>query len=206
MKTRKNKNFMTIFITSLLLFLFSFQVFAEEASVIARIPVSCIGVNTAEEFQFIIIADSSEYQTVLKDTVFLKNEEMDCFETSYTYPGTYRYTVKQIIGSNDDMIYDETSYEVVVYVTSDEEGILYAQPIIFKEGDNEKLESILFINERILKGNNLDVTKNIPTGDHIFLSVIVYSLSFLISVLLITFVIYRHCGKNNRSKNKDGDL
>lgn len=49
-------------------------------------------------------------------------------EISYDTKGTYKYTIREVEGNLDNVIYDKNSYDVIVDVSVDEEGKLQAIP------------------------------------------------------------------------------
>ena len=65
---------------------------------------------------------------------------------TYTKPGDYVYTVTQEAGSEQDFIYDDTSYTVTVRVVNDGQGGLRAEIWAIEEGGTVKVEEILFSN------------------------------------------------------------
>ena len=136
---------------------------AAEKTVEAKIPVSCTGENTTESFSYHLKAEPSEFQTLATDSLSLRDGETGRFSVLYTYPGTYHYTLSQEKGTDKKTTYDETVYNVDVYVTEDEDGRMSAEPIIYLNGSNEKKQSAGFRNIRKLDTNK--TTGNVKTGD-----------------------------------------
>lgn len=117
-------------------------------TVTAQIPVSCTGTNTTEQFVFRLTGESSPFQTVENETLILKDKEKGFFRITYTYPGTYHYTVSQEKGKDSATTYDDTVYCADVYVAEDEKGNLYADPVVYIEGESEKKAELSFFNEK----------------------------------------------------------
>ena len=117
-------------------------------TITAQIPVSCTGTNTTEQFVFRLTGESSPFQTVENETLILKDKEKGFFRITYTYPGTYHYTVSQERGKDGATTYDDTVYCVDVYVTENEKGNLYADPVVYIEGESEKKAELSFFNEK----------------------------------------------------------
>ena len=127
----------------------------------AEIPVSCTGENTTESFSYHLKAETSEFQTLSADSLSLRDGETGSFSVLYTYPGTYHYTLSQKKGTDKKTTYDETVYNVDVYVTEDEDGRMSAEPVIYLNGSSGKKQSAGFRNIR-----KLDKTAgNVNTGD-----------------------------------------
>jgi len=120
----------------------------EEKNVSAYIPVSCTGKNTEEVFTYKLNSENMELQEIEKLSLSLKDGEEDVFIISYTCPGTYHYTITQNKGTDTKTKYDDTIYEVDVYITEDESGRLFAEPILYINGGTEKKEEASFVNEK----------------------------------------------------------
>lgn len=123
---------------------------------------------------FFLSSETSEFQTLATDNLSLRDGETGSFSVLYTYPGTYHYTISQEKGTDKKTTYDETVYNVDVYVTEDEDGEMSAEPIIYLNGSNEKKQSASFINIKELDtikttGNvetdAIKTTGNVKTGD-----------------------------------------
>ena len=144
------------------LMLFSIvPVCAAEKTVEAEIPVSCTGENTTESFSYHLKAETSEFQTLSADSLSLRDGETGSFSVLYTNPGTYHYTLSQEKGTDRKTTYDETVYNVDVYVTEDEDGRMSAEPVIYLNGSSGKKQSAGFRNIR-----KPDRTAgNVNTGD-----------------------------------------
>lgn len=72
-------------------------------------------------------------------------------EIKFTKPGEYNFTIKEIPDEgNKDIIYDKTKYRVVVTVKEGDKGTLSLETKIINLSNNDVVEDIVFINERIL--------------------------------------------------------
>lgn len=159
-KTGKKIRILTYLAAMLMLFSIV-PVCAAEKTVEAEIPVSCTGENTTESFSYHLKAETSEFQTLSADSLSLRDGETGSFSVLYTYPGTYHYTLSQKKGTDKKTTYDETVYNVDVYVTEDEDGRMSAEPVIYLNGSSGKKQSAGFRNIR-----KLDKTAgNVNTGD-----------------------------------------
>lgn len=147
-----------------MLMLFSIlPVCAAEKTVEAKIPVSCTGENTTESFSYHLKAETSEFQTLATESLSLRDGETGIFSVLYTYPGTYHYTLSQEKGTDKKTTYDETVYNVDVYVTEDEDGRMSAEPVIYLDGSSGKKPSAGFRNIKKLDTNK--TTGKVKTGD-----------------------------------------
>ncbi len=62
-------------------------------------------------------------------------------------PGTYEYLLYQIKGSDENIIYDETQYDVHVSVLTDEDGKLTYSVAVTIADTDDKPESVEFKND-----------------------------------------------------------
>lgn len=129
------------------------EVKAEEKKVTAKIPVSCTGENTDESFVYLLEGGHSEYEKVAEENLTLKDGEKGFFVIDYTYPGTYHYTIQQKKGTDNATTYDGTVYNVDVYVTENESGVMSAEPVIYVKGSAEKKAEASFVNSKKRQGN-----------------------------------------------------
>ncbi|NMB03854.1 MAG: Cna B-type domain-containing protein [Tissierellia bacterium] len=78
-------------------------------------------------------------------------------EIKYSSLGVYTYTIYQEPGSNKLASYDDTRYNLVVYVTNAEDGSgLETTVILYKLGETEKYDGVVFENE--YEKETIDVT------------------------------------------------
>ena len=124
------------------------EVKAEEKKVTVKIPVSCTGENTDESFVYLLEGGQSEYEKVTDESLTLKDGEKSFFVIDYTYPGTYHYTIQQKKGTDNATTYDSTVYNVDVYVTENESGVMATEPVIYEEGSTEKKAEASFVNSK----------------------------------------------------------
>lgn len=134
------------------------SVAAEEASpsatsVKATIPVTCEASGSSETFTYILIsADKTGNETIKTSEIQLKDGEEGFFEIEYAaIPATYDYQIEQVKGSDANTTYDETIYDLKVYVVNDSEeesnqDVLYAEPVVFVNGSDKKCEKVAFKN------------------------------------------------------------
>lgn len=121
---------------------------AEEKTVTVRIPVSCTGDHTDERFTFELEGGGSVYEQLQEKTLELSDGEENSFAVVYNYPGTYHYTVHQKAGTDEQTVYDDTVYQIDVYVTENDAGEKEVHPVMYVKGEMEKREKLEFHNSR----------------------------------------------------------
>ena len=172
-----------------------------EKTVTARIPVVCEKVDSEETFRYQLKGSPSQYEEIEQTELELKGGEKGYFQISYHYPGTYYYTVSQIAGTDKKTTYDNTEYQVDVYVTESENGELFAQPILYLKGEDEKKAELAFKNTRETeKGSSntpntakgkTDTRHKVKTGDTT--DIILWSVFLVISgMVLITATLQKN--------------
>ena len=172
-----------------------------EKTVTARIPVVCEKVDSEETFHYQLKGSPSQYEEIEQTELELKSGEKGYFQISYHYPGTYHYTVSQIAGTDKKTTYDNTEYQVDVYVTESENGELFAQPILYLKGEDEKKAELAFKNTRETeKGSSntpntakgkTDTRHKVKTGDTT--DIILWSVFLVISgMVLITATLQKN--------------
>lgn len=172
-----------------------------EKTVTARIPVVCEKVDSEETFRYQLKGSPSQYEEIEQTELELKGGEKGYFQISYHYPGTYYYTVSQIAGTDKKTTYDNTEYQVDVYVTESENGELFAQPILYLKGEDEKKAELAFKNTRETeKGSSntpntakgkTDTRHKVKTGDTT--DIIWWSVFLVISgMVLITATLQKN--------------
>ncbi len=149
---------------------------AAEAPVTASIPVKCTGGNPLETFTVVMEMETNENQNPDRLILRLKADEEGAFTIHYTYPGTYHYTISQTKGTESGTTYDDTVYRVDMYVTEDENGTMYAEPVVYEKGSDEKKAELVFKNTGESSGSKNSSSKsgtssgsksagNVQTGD-----------------------------------------
>lgn len=159
MKTRgKNSKALKIpMIAIIFLMVFPTSVFAEETpSVEVPITVTLEGAPPVETETYNIIfeADNPEYPMPEASeegsyTLSIEGEGTATLPAiSFSSLGIYTYTIYQLEGSNLLGSYDETEYNLVVYVTNALDGSgLETTVLLYRVGETAKLEEIVFVNE-----------------------------------------------------------
>lgn len=100
----------------------------------------------AATYQISIKSETESSPIPEKDVVTVDSSGKGEFVVKITEPGNYKYLLYQIKGSNKNIKYDETKYDVHVNVVSSENGELtYSVSVTFADTD-DKPESVKFQN------------------------------------------------------------
>lgn len=97
--------------------------------------------ETPETFTYILASEDGTDETQLT----INGAGEGSFEETYTTPGMYTYKVYEVKGSDSHYTYDETIYEISVYVYADGTE-LSTMVKVYKTDSDVKTDSILFIN------------------------------------------------------------
>ena len=68
----------------------------------------------------------------------------------YTEPGEYHYEISQKSGSVKNIRYDQSPYEVTVYVLNDGQGGFESEVWASRKGSGSKTDAIQFVNTRLI--------------------------------------------------------
>lgn len=133
-----------------------------EKTAAVAIPVTCSGSGTDETFTYTLTGSDSEYETITEGTLHLKTGGKDAFMVEYTYPGEYHLKAAQKKGNDTATSYDNTVYEVTVYVTEDEDGKMAAEAVAYIAGQTDKKASLSFTNTKAVKKTTSSKETSVP--------------------------------------------
>lgn len=195
---KKNK---ILIILVIFLNIFLFNVFAEEKKTEISIPVSCIGENTNEVFEFNLEAkDISSNFKIVKNKLNLANRQEDSFVLEFYQVGDYSFTIKQVKGSDNQTAYDETIYIADVHVFLEDED-LFGVLVLHKENSNDKTDTILFKNTKVIptapKNENTNNTPNNSKNTGVVDDTYIWTSIIIISVLACFVILYFKKGVKN---------
>lgn len=151
------KILMMLLILTMFLMVFPTSIFAEETPSV-EVPVTVRVDGTAPEdseiYTVVFEADNPDYPmpAASEDGVYnltITGEDTVAFpEIKFSQRGIYTYTIYQSPGTNELASYDETMYNLVVYVTNAQDVTgLETTVLLYLVGEVEKLDEILFVNE-----------------------------------------------------------
>ena len=126
--------------------------FAYEA-IKVDIPVDCLEVygNNTHTYELKIESENESSPVPVSDILTIAEDSTGTFEIYLTEPGTYRYSIYEAAGSDTNIQYDSSRYNIVVYAE------LCCSIIAFQAGADSKAESIAF--QDIV----LSAAKKVPT-------------------------------------------
>lgn len=191
----------------------SVNVYANDAgmkSVTAHIPVVCVcknAKNADEDFIYTLKPASAMYQIVNTTELKLSGGKDGSFDVTYTYPGTYRYTVSQEAGKDSDITYDTVVYDAVVYVTEDSTGKLAAEVVAYKSGSNEKADKIVFNNYHKISSSTSNsgnvsaaMTQNAPNVQTSDAGTLLFYVAGIVISVLIVMLIFKQMFKRKKER------
>ena len=130
------------------LLFFGFRTNAEfrHVEIKAEVPFSCENVDDSANDYEIVIERLDDVSPMPEKVVTKIGYGNGSFEIGIDEPGTYQYKVYENAGDNSRIIYDDTTYTVTLFVTSDDDGNLDYEVILSKGGIVKPAE-ISFINK-----------------------------------------------------------
>ena len=169
----------------------------------AHITFDCkkiIGVE-GNIYQISIKSETSTAPVPEKDTVTVNNEGKGEFVLRLTEPGTYDYLLYQVKGSDENIKYDDTKYDVHVCVFSDADGKLSYSVAVNIADTDDKPESVEFKNAVAGDTRTTEAPpkidppdrKNVKTGDSSM--VILMMIIAMMSLAGITVIVEKKLRK-----------
>ena len=158
MRIIDSKKIAKLLIFTIFLLAFSPAIFAEKApgfKLPVRVKSSGLPPTNAEDYRIILEADSPHYPMPKgsensRYTLVITGEGLAEFpELNFPSRGIYTYTIYQISGTNRLGTYDNTRYQLVVYVTNainGNESGLEITVLLYEQGEEDKLDEVLFNN------------------------------------------------------------
>ncbi len=113
------------------------------------VTVNVTGENVPADATFVVKLEAITEGAPMpsKDTLSFTGAGTASFDAiAYSVPEDYHYRVYQVAGSQADMVYDTTEYEIIVHVTNGSDGQLTGT-IVSRMGSGEKPESVSFTNK-----------------------------------------------------------
>lgn len=169
---------------------------AENPGVPIPVTVSLSGTlpKPAEDFTIKLRADNASYpmpEGSVGDvyTMTITGADTKNFPTiTYNRVGIYTYTIYQVAGSNKKCTYDETVYELMVYITNAEDGSgLEATAVLYPDSEGDKLPGAEFKNEyETEKTTTTDTPKTGDEANPILYAVLIAVSLGVIVVLILT--------------------
>lgn len=149
------------------------------------IAVKVAGENAPTGTEFNIVLESVEDGNPMPEqtrVVICDTDEASFGPITYTKPGDYQYKIYQEKGNAEHFIYDEAVFTVTVRVTNDGAGGLAATIWAIKDGEENKVDEVVFVNEY------KKPTPVVETGDNANVILWVSVLAASALCLLIVFI------------------
>lgn len=155
MFSKMKRFFVTLLVLVISISLFVMPAQAAEKKATVEIPVSVKLSGTlpavSETFQIQLKADNASFPMPKGAansiyTLPIVGAGSGEFSITFNDLGIYSYTISQKAGSNNKCFYDETVYEMTVYVTNAADGGFETNVAIYKKGESEKLDNVVFNN------------------------------------------------------------
>lgn len=157
MKIINSKIIARLLIITMFLMVFSPVVFAEKLpgfELPVTVELSGTPPTDDEDYRIVIEADNPNYPMPegsenSRYTLIITGEDRVRFpRMEFSSLGIYTYTIYQLSGSNSLATYDDTRYDLVVYVTNAPDGSgLETTVLLYLLGEENKLDEVLFGNE-----------------------------------------------------------
>ena len=131
------------------------------------------------EFQFVLMQGEDILQTIPSE-----NGQFTFAPMNFDQIGTYTFTVSQVTGEDEDIVYDASVYTVVITVQRQDDVLVATTQILL--GD-ETMEQISFSNETVIPETPMD-----PDGDGMF---------NVLLVMLVSMALLGTCVVLKRKEN-----
>lgn len=170
MKQKSGKKRITVFLCIMLVMVFSISVsaFAAEYEVTAKLNLrqEISGTQKTEEiFTYRLDAQEDGIPMPKKQEITGTGAGDTFFEIQYQKVGVYKYTLRQIAGNTANWKYDETVYQVEVYVLRDEDTDELKPLVIYYDEDGNKAEAVFHNSYNAPQDSVSEVSKTTKTGD-----------------------------------------
>ncbi len=114
----------------------------------AEIPVFCREVTGTDiqNYQITVKPETEQTPAPVSGTLTVSENSSGKFEIEITEPGTYRYTISETAGGDSGITYDDSVYEVTLFVENGEADTLVCAVTANLAGKAEKADLISFCN------------------------------------------------------------
>jgi len=109
-------------------------------------PVECLEVygNNTHTYELKIESENESSPVPVSDILTIAEDSTGNFEIYLTEPGTYRYSIYEAAGSDTNIQYDSSRYNIAVYAENNEDNELCCSIIAFQAGADSKADSVAF--------------------------------------------------------------
>ncbi len=158
-------------------------------SITAIIPVKVTG---TDQVTVQITSDDEQAKQALEKSEYVFNGEGE-IELNYSTPVDYKYTIKQVSKNDSNVTYDETVYDVNVFVENDD-GKLISHVVVWKQGDTQKKEAVEYTN--VIKKSNSSKPTDTSDDSNMF----IYITEGIVCLCILTLLVITRIkdGKENK--------
>ena len=171
----------------------------------AEIPVDCIKFSRNRTENYIVKIESTDesYPAPKENKLTIKEDGTGYFVISINEPGNYDYLVYQEAGNDKDTMYDDTVYNVRVFVTQTDEKKLDFYVVATVKDTGEKPDRVEFENEdkNKIDGDSDSKTPPVKTGDESNIP----AYAVLAGVMVVVFIILLVTRKKDDSDDEDDE-
>ena len=130
-----------------------------------NIPVNCLTVygNDTHTYELKIETENESSPEPVSDILTMTEESTGAFEIDLTEPGTYHYSIYEVTGSDANIRYDSSRYNIVVYAENSENGRLGYSMTAYMAGSDSKADRIAF-QDMVLSDNKTTSTATMTTA------------------------------------------
>ena len=170
---RKNRAVSLVLLCGVLFVLFISPLFSVSSmaaevykATAVEIPFDCsVGGDTGStKFQFKMVPENAESPVPSEEVVTLASGQ-GTFHISVQEPGSYKYQIYEVQGTEKDIAYDKTVYDVTVFVSDDMKGGLMANVAVTLSGTDEKPDKLEFVNSSTRETTETTEEPKKPSGD-----------------------------------------
>lgn len=121
----------------------------------AKIPVTCLDFPYEDDhtYEIKIESENDSFPVPASDLLTISDNGTRYFEIDITEPGTFSYKVYEMAGNDTDIVYDDNTYIVTVFVENAADDKLIYSVTVNADGKDTKSETIKFHDDTVLNRN-----------------------------------------------------
>lgn len=146
----------------LLFFVFPVRAEFRYTPITVFIPVEVKAEAGSDDYEIVIERLDDDAPMPVSDTMIFRGEGQSKVGIEIDEPGTYKYKIYERSGKNENIIYDDTTYTVTLFVTQDDDSNLQAE-ITLSKGGLVKPSSVRFANA-VVNNASVDGSDSGDTG------------------------------------------
>ena len=170
----------------LLFFVFPVRAEFKNTPVMAYIPVVCEkakNVSGSNKYEVVIEKMGDDAPMPESDVITFNGSGSRNIEIEVDEPGTYQYKLYERKGKNKNIKYDTTEYNVTLFATQDDEGVLACE-VILSKGGLSKPTVVKFVN-KATKGSDSVIATGETASAFIPYAVGAFAVSGMIMIMVL---------------------